>query len=1335
MAHRRGFTTTRQLGVLLGLIICVAGFSWLSLAQDTTPPGYRPYRLRYTQAQQVATQLRQTLSEMQADHEVLADRATNRVLVQGSDHTQQLALGLIETLDRPPAHGNAPQAQRSPAFARGYHVPAGSLDSALQQLRERFPPSSGVRVAKDERTAQLIVIATDSVHQQIAESLRPSAQTGDAPQMTRLPDTGITANGYQLQHISWNDLEDDLDRIWAGRLSQATERNGELTIISTATQSGPRPVLKIDRRNNWVTFVGPPSLYRGWEGVVRALDHPRDSSDEDTELVALNRADPAKVHHAVSLMQTSEGDPENQMVAMVLQPQAEGAGQAAPAKPAPAGPPAAAKPNGAPAGAGDAAAMDAEVAETMEGGGLIGPVQIEFLDGLDVIVLRGHKRDVERVREIIADIERFSVETQPTIELYPLNFVGSQVMAELVSEIYDEILAPRQGQVTIRALVKPNSLLLIGRPESVDLVKQLIAKLDQPAKPESQFEIFRLKHISAVDAAETIEEFFVDGLGQAQQGQQFQGNLRPGLGTRVNVVADYRSNSLIVHASPRDMTEVRRMVAELDVESAGASNELRIFRLKNALSTDIAPVLQDALNWQLIGNRQPYGGSRTGTFGAGQGFGQTTDERARLRSAILTFMTVDSEGGKVLESGLLSDVRVTADANANALVVTGPAKSMGLIEALVDALDVLPSATAQIKVFTIVNGDATSLRDMLEELLGQQVQTGQATQGFSSISPFLQSNQQPAAGAGESSLVPVRFGVDQRTNSIIVTGSAGDLGVVEAVLLRLDEESYRDRKTTVYWLANSPAVDVATAVNEWLDEREALFDEQLQASPESPAEFFKREVIVVAEPISNSIIISATPDWFEEVKHVVQSLDRKPPMIKIDVLIAAVRIDDFYELGAELGIQDSLLFDRVSADTGVTPGYNFNNESLGDTGAAGGNVLGQALSTFALGRVSTEGYGGLVLSASSDAVSVLIRALQDDGYAQVLNRPQITTMDRQPASVDVGEIVSRLQGATNTNSGTTQDVEDIPTGLLLGVTPQVTPDGLVMMEVDVTRSQLSDTDFVLIPDGVGGTVPQFNIENVEASTTITARSGQTVVFAGLLTTRRADRDRGIPWLSRLPGIGPLFRFTQEENEREELLIVLTPHVIHTDEQIDWFRYSETERMSWCLADVHEVYGDVGFSSRPGCWCRGDCHCFASTPVIYPDENPTGDIDPAVMEPTPAEIPLENAGPELPPVPVQPSSRRTYRPDVESNNQAAIMPSPMPPAGQAHYPQGPPPPPTYPAAPAVYQGPPNAAVEQQAVFHRPPGNPGMNGYHGQPGNAPNQTADPYHPPRQQQPMPR
>lgn len=1244
MTARIQLLSVRRLMLLAGIVATMAGFGWLLSAQEGAPSDFQAYPLRHAPARDLVPQLESMLSGEGTRYEIIVDQNGNRILIQGGEATQRLASQLIQALDQPLARPAA--APAAPTVVRNYPVAPPLLDKTLADLRKQFPPQTGARIAADTRTSQLLVVAPDEVQRQIGQTLRPGGATASATPSAAPPAPAVQpSRTATLQNISGRELEDSLSRLWGQRLTRTAASDGEVAVLSLASDAGPQPILQVDRRQGSVAFLGSAESVQVWQRVVAALDRPRGGVEQQTDLVPLSRADPKKVQRAVTLLETSGATAGKTAAQLASLPQPQEGAPPADAAPAPA-------PGDAAPGEGAATPGDGAADLPVDEGGLIGPVQIEYLEGLNVIVIRGHKRDVERVRKIIGEIEDVSVVTQPAIEILHLQHVGSQVMANLVTTVYTDILSTRQGKVNIQALVKPNALLMIGRPESVEIVKGLIEKLDQPTKPETQFEVFPMKHVSAVDAQETIQAFFVDRLGQTSQQttQSAAGTSRPGLGTRVNVVADYRSNSLIVQASPTDMEEVRRMIAQLDIENPAAANELKIFRLKNAMASDIGPVLQDALNWQLIGSRTPLGATRTGTFGGGQTFGQT-EERARLRSAILSFMTVDAQGGKAIESGQLADIRVTVDTNSNALVVTAPPKSMGLIEALIKELDTLPNAQAQIKVFTIVNGDARALSSMLTQLLGQQSTTQSTTTmfGTGTVSPFLAAGMQSGAASGESSLVPVRFGVDQRTNSIIATGSEGDLGVVEAVLLRLDEQSLREHKTMVYWLANVPASEVATALNEWITNRTTLFQQQLQISPESPDIQWNRRVIVVPETISNSIIISAAPELFDEVKHVIESIDRKPPLIKIDVLIAEVVLTNDFEFGAEWGLQDSLLFNRsyFPGDTGSAPGagFNFNNVPLGDTGGVGSyrnNVLGQGLTSFGLGRVSQLGYGGLVLSASSDAVSALLRALQEEGRAQILSRPTITTMDKQPAFINVGATISRLQGTTQNVNTTMQDIADVETGLIVGVTPQITPDGLIIMEVDAEKSKLSETEGVQLPAGDGQTFFQGNIDKVTAQTTISARSGQTIVFAGLIQTNKGNVVRGIPFLSDIPVVGPLFEFRKETETRSELLIIMTPHVVRSDDDLDRIKTAESERMSWCLADAMSLYGDVGLSARPGAWCD----CDTEVPLIFPDANPTGIV------PEPAPLPMGPGEPAsvLPaPAPGDAGQTRTLEPSAPAGD--------------------------------------------------------------------------------------
>jgi general secretion pathway protein D len=1050
-----------------------------------------------------------------------------------------------------------------------------------------------------------------------------------------------------------------------------------------------------DRRTGQLLVLAPMDVQRVIAGRLAALGQPangvtRAVASPAAFVVPLSRADPRTVQRAVQLVRGAAvgGEPDQtatlvplagqrgakrwggDLVSMIFQQEGEQVAQPAPGE-------------GQFAPAGDANQPGAMQPAPDEGeGALIGDVRIEYIEGLDVIIIRGHKRDVEKVARIIEEIERQSLENRPVVEVLQLRHVNSQALADLIVPLYDQVLLPRQGRVSITSLIKPNALLLIGSKESVQTVVELVDKLDRPVPPATQFKVFQLRYMSAVDAYQRITEAFTE---PAQ------------LAPRVRVVADYRSNSVIVQASPRDMTEVTRMLQSIDVKENAAVNEVRIFRLSNALATDLAAVIQDAINGQLTGaGRGTTGAAGAGQVGAGQqGAGQNVSQ---IRSAMLQFLTVDSQGRRLLKSGILFDVRVTADTNANALVVTGPPESMELVAALIQQLDQLPTPSAQIKVFTIANGDATRLANMLQLMFSQTAQGGQAGQGGGV-------GQVSATGAGESSLVPLRFGVDERTNSIIATGASGDLLVVEAILVRLDEGDLRQRKTTVYRLKNAPAQFVADAINLLINnKRQILQQRQQQFFLVPPLEQVDQEVFVVPEIVSNSLIVSATPRYYDEINDVVERLDMRPSMVMIQVVIAEVTLNDASEFGVELGLQDSLLFDR---GVGVV-GFPFNQSGLGNNSDARSlntreTLGGQALSNLSVGRTNaTLGYGGLVLSAGNESVNILIRALQDKRRAQILSRPQIMTLDNQPASVLVGQRVPRITNTTLTNQGTTNSVVLDEVGLQLAVTPRISPDGLVVMNIDAIKSSVGDINQgIPISINQNGDVIRSPIYNTsEAHTTISARDGQTVVFAGLITKTRNFSSRRTPYLSDIPVLGRLFTFDSQSESRTELLIIMTPHIIKGDEDVDRIKFLESDRMSWCLADVVEMHGNVGLSGGHGLWGP------AKAPVIFPDLDPSGEL-----VPTPADT-LGNPRLMLPDqssnqfnpgfVPPAPALRT---PGARPGSSPVVQPAVAPADGSA-YPYG--------NTQAGYAAPPNRGFVAPASYEGPtPANPNWAapaGYH-------------------------
>jgi general secretion pathway protein D len=217
----------------------------------------------------------------------------------------------------------------------------------------------------------------------------------------------------------------------------------------------------------------------------------------------------------------------------------------------------------------------------------------------------------------------------------------------------------------------------------------------------------------------------------------------------------------------------------------------------------------------------------------------------------------------------------------------------------------------------------------------------------------------------------------------------------------------------------------------------------------------------------------------------------------------------------ELGLQDSLIFDRslATATSAVVPSATPSTVTAGTRET----LAGQSVSNFSMGRSSASlGYGGLVLSAANESVNILVRALQDAGRLQVLSRPQVMTLDNQVAFVQVGARVPRIVGSNITPQG----------GLLLRIQPRINQDGLVVMNIDAENSSVGPVEqgIPVAIDNQGRVINSPQINTTTAQTTISAHSGQTVVFAGLISKNRSVQSRRVPFVSDIPILGRLFRF-------------------------------------------------------------------------------------------------------------------------------------------------------------------------------------------------------------------
>ena len=1181
-----------RLSVILVIVTVASSANVLAQSDAANSAGqqYSQYTVLNNSPQDIAPRLKAVLGDFGFRVEIFTDEANSTLAVQGEPQVHQMVGQLLKTLDKKPINKPAAPIPTPPSVIRGYSVPAESIATLVNKLRAKFVQTKNVRIAPDTRTNQVIVIATAAQQKVAAELIEQSPAPSTAtPLVAQNVSAPVTKSDHLLRNMTSQQFEAALRNILGGQLSLTTDDSGQLATVQLPGPQGASAQMTIDRNRATVKVTGDTDTAASWLRVAAALDKPINDENTRTGIVPVKRADPTTVQDAVALVRGTKIDAPDGQAAVQFVPSANRQKWGGDLVSSIFQDSTASQPDGE---------VPGELGSTVltvapEEAGLIGPVQIEFIEGHGVFIIKGHRNDVQRVIEIIEQIEQHTDDTQPHVIVHELKHVSSTVLAELVEELYDDVFGTRNSPVSITSLDKPNALLLIGRQESMKAILDLIDKLDQPVPPSTQLKFFQLKHMSALDAERQIRDFYTNQPGSDDEE-------RPGLGVRPRVIADYRTNSLVVNASPRDLLEIAMLLDRLDVEESPATNQLRVFRLKNALAADLQPVLEEAITG-ISATQQQGGQGQTGSTAT-----------ISPQSSKLEILTITTKGESKINSGILAGATITADENVNALVVRAPATAMPLIEELITQLDQLPNAEAQIKVFQVENGDAVNLAQLLQELFGLQVTAG--NNASSNAFNTALSAGGGGIGGGESSLVPLRFAVDQRTNSVIASGSSTDLEIVELLLIRLDEGDIQTRRTEVIRLENADATTVGTTLTNYVNTQRQLLTQNVnQNSSITNAEIKETQVVIGFDALSNSLILSAPPRNFETLKQIIMDLDFKPNMVMIQVVIAEVELNDGFEFGVELGLQDSMLFDR-----GAAVGYAFQGQPLGNDAtpaalASRDTLLSQGVAGFGLGRSSaTLGYGGFVFSAANESINILLRTLQDRGRLQILSRPQIMTLDMTDAFVQVGSNVARITGSTtNQLGGISNSTEDVPIGLLLNVRPRVTPDGRIVMNLSTEKSELgpadSGTPVAVTPDGQAILSPAIN--TTTASTVISAHDGETVVFAGLITKSKLVNRRSVPYLGDLPILGQMFRYDTESEKRTELLIIMTPRVVNDESDIDEIKAIESDRMSWLLDDLIELQGDVGLSKGKGLWGNG-------AKVIYPDDNPAGTLlDHAFPEPS------------------------------------------------------------------------------------------------------------------------
>lgn len=440
------------------------------------------------------------------------------------------------------------------------------------------------------------------------------------------------------------------------------------------------------------------------------------------------------------------------------------------------------------------------------------------------------------------------------------------------------------------------------------------------------------------------------------------------------------------------------------------------------------------------------------------------------------------------------------------------------------------------------------------------------------------------------------------------------------VLLTGGSLSTDDSPSFVYQLRNTPAEEVAKAINEFLSAKRSNVA-FAQVAPPPPGQggaitprpagsgFGATGAQVVAEKTTNSLLVRGSVAEVAEIRNLVTQLDRLPPQVVIQALLVEVELGDTDEFGLELGVQDSVLFDRsvignittitetVTQPGGIqtsnqkivsqtaTPGFNFNNQPLGNNvSVSPGRIGAQGLTNFGTGRVNGDlGFGGLVLAAGSESISVLLRALQQKYKVDVLSRPQIRAIDNKEALIQIGRQVPVVDGVSVTAVGSANPViRQDQSGIILRVTPKISPEGQVLIDVKAEKSAYQLTPGTGVPiftDATNGNVIEAPVKDITTATTsVSVRTGQTIVLGGMITRDQTKVNRKVPVLSDIPLLGEAFQYKLDNSVRKELLIFLTPLVIQDDWAEEQLKQQEAERIHLPREQAEQMHGPL-FGNR------------------------------------------------------------------------------------------------------------------------------------------------------------
>ena len=471
-----------------------------------------------------------------------------------------------------------------------------------------------------------------------------------------------------------------------------------------------------------------------------------------------------------------------------------------------------------------------------------------------------------------------------------------------------------------------------------------------------------------------------------------------------------------------------------------------------------------------------------------------------------------TEVSQIIQPVLATGSQMSVYPRTNSIMVTDTSANIHHIAQIIGRLDVVGCKEKAV-MLPLAHASARVVSEQIMGIL-ERTKGGPAQAGRQRPSPT--SEQGPNVLA------------DDRTNSLIIIAGEQDVEMITQLAKQIDiERPMGTNNVHVVYLKNGDANEVARSLET------AMASTKLTAAA-NPTQ----QIQITADKSTNALIIVAPPQEFEVISEIVEKLDTIREQVFVEMQIMEVTQEALQNIGVDWATLDQAVADSVR-------GFGMTN--LGPRAA------------FESGTAEGLSVGAWRGSGSNVQIGAILQALKKESGINILSTPQILTSNHRKAIIIVGEnrpfvTQSRITESVDPITPTViQGFEYKDVGITLEVTPHISQGGLIRLEVSSEFTKLLD-------DVVTSSLNTPVTAKRTAKTVVTMKSGATVVIGGLIRDDKTRITKKVPLLGDIPGLGALFTSQQDQLQKTNLLIFITPHIMTSQEQLEQITNTKREQM-------------------------------------------------------------------------------------------------------------------------------------------------------------------------------